>query len=75
MTDDLQALNDEELQTLGRWMHGIRGPAIVDPDLPIDPEAEPTHAKPAGVRTWAGDRLAEICEEINRRAAEKQGRR
>lgn len=66
-TGPLTDLTDDELRVLGRWLHGIRGPGIVDPDLPVDPDAEPTDARPAGVRRWAGDRLADVAAEQARR--------
>lgn len=65
--EDLQQLTDDELHTLGVWMTGIRGPAVVDPDLPPDPDAETSEARPTRVKDWAANRLAEVVDEQNRR--------
>lgn len=66
-TDELRHLTDDELGTLMKWLHGIRGPGVVDPDLPVDPENLPTASRPWGVRDWAGARLAEAAAERDRR--------
>lgn len=75
MTDhiaDLQRLTNDELRTLGRWLEGIRGPGVVDPELPMDPEAEPSEARPTGVRDWANDRLTEVLREHERRLRQQR---
>lgn len=66
---ELRDLTDDDLRVLARWLHGIRGPGVVDPELPTDPEAEPSESHPAGVRAWAGARLAEVAEEQARRGS------
>lgn len=75
MTDhiaDLQRLTNDELRTLGRWLEGIRGPGVVDPELPMDPEAEPSESRPSRVRDWAAARLAETAEEQQRRLRQQR---
>jgi hypothetical protein len=55
-----------DLDALVYLMLKLRGPGLVDPALPVDPDVE---RYPAGLRDWAADRLAELEEERDRRRA------
>lgn len=57
-------LTDDDIDSLIGLLMRLRGPGVVDPALPPDPDNE---RYPEGIRDWANDQVAELDEERRRR--------